>query len=84
VLGNAAEGSSQLGGVDPGIGIGAVHEVLDLGRGVADDPECVGQGDRVVDRRRVVGDDLEDDVRAIGEDELSSSRATDMSITTTS
>ena len=56
--------------IDPAGRIGTVDQVADLGRGVADRPERVGDRDRVVDRRRVVGDDLDDRVARIEEREV--------------
>ena len=58
----AAERSRQLVPVDAAARVGPVDQVVDLLGRVADRGEDLGHGDRVVDRRRVVGDDREDDV----------------------
>ena len=49
--------------------VGAVDEVLDLARRVADLLERLGHRDRVADRRRVVGHDLEDGVGLVEQGE---------------
>ena len=62
VLGDPAERPLEVGRVEAAGRVGAVDQVADLRRRVADRAERVGHRDRVVDRRRVVGDDLDDRV----------------------
>ena len=70
VLRDAAERPLQVDRVDAARRVRAVDQVADLGRRVADRAERVGHGDRVVDRRRVVGDDLDDRVARVEEGEV--------------
>ena len=56
--------------VDAARAVGPVHEVAHLRGGVADHPEGVGDGDRVPDRGRVVGHDLDDRVGQVEEGEV--------------
>ena len=70
VLRHAPERPGEGLGVEAARRVGAVHEVADLGRRVADHPERVRHHHRAVDRRRVVGHDLEDRVRRVEEQEV--------------
>ena len=70
VLGHAPERALEVERIDAARRIGAVDQVADLGCRVADRAERVGHRDRVVDRRRVVGDDLDDRVGRVEEREV--------------
>src|SRR5450756_2382323 len=64
-VGPSAQSPGQLIVADATARVRPVHEVLHLVRRVADGGEDIGHGDCVVNRRRVVCHDRENDVRRI-------------------